>query len=63
MAQKKELSAKELEERIAILRRFKSLLEQQRNKFQEYLTVLENQQNKIEKDDAVVVRNVYIRQA
>ncbi len=55
MAQKKELSPKELEERIAILRRFKSLLEQQRNKFQEYLTVLENQQNKIEKDDAEAI--------
>ncbi len=52
MAEKKQLSQQELDERIAILRRFRSLLEQQRNKFQEYLNVLEKQQNKIEIEDA-----------
>lgn len=47
-----ELSKEELDERVAILRRFRKLLEQQRNKFQEYLTVLESQQGKIEAEDA-----------
>ena len=46
-----ELTQTELDERVAILRRFKSLLEAQRNKFREYLTVLEKQQEKIEADD------------
>lgn len=48
---KKELSKKELDERVAILKRFRSLLEEQRNKFQEYLLVLESQQGKIEIED------------
>jgi len=47
----KALTKNELDERIAILKRFKSLLEQQRGKFQEYLLVLENQHGKIEQDD------------
>lgn len=42
-----ELSQNELDERVALLRKFKSLLEQQRSKFQEYLTVLEKQQDSI----------------
>lgn len=49
---KKQLSEQELEERVAILKRFRKLLEQQRNKFQEYLIVLENQQGKIEVQDS-----------
>ena len=36
-----ELTQQELDERVALLRKFRSVLEQQRNKFQEYLTVLE----------------------
>lgn len=48
---KKELSEDELNERIAILKRFRTLLEQQRQKFQEYLLVLEKQHEKIEADD------------
>jgi hypothetical protein len=47
----KELSKEELDERIAILKRFRKLLEQQRNKFQEYLMVLESQEGKIEIED------------
>ncbi|MBQ9281951.1 MAG: flagellar biosynthesis protein FlgN [Treponema sp.] len=47
----KELSKEELDERIAILKRFRKLLEQQRNKFQEYLLVLESQEGKIEMED------------
>ncbi|MGI5059255.1 flagellar export chaperone FlgN [Treponema pectinovorum] len=46
-----ELTNAEFEERVAILRRFKTLLEQQRNKFREYLLVLEKQQDKIERED------------
>lgn len=42
-----DISQKELEERIAIIRRLKALLEQQRAKFQEYLAVLEKQQESI----------------
>ena len=42
-----ELTQQELDERVALLRKFRSLLEQQRNKFQEYLNVLEKQQNSI----------------
>lgn len=47
----KELSKEELDERVAILKRFRKLLEQQRNKFQEYLVVLESQAGKIESED------------
>lgn len=42
-----EISNEELEERVALLKKFRSLLEQQRNKFNEYLTVLEKQQDSI----------------
>ncbi|MBP5284081.1 MAG: flagellar export chaperone FlgN [Treponema sp.] len=45
------LTQEQLDERIAILKRFRTLLQQQRNKFQEYLNVLEKQQDKIECDD------------
>lgn len=37
----------EIAERVAILKRFKTLLEQQRLKFREYLTVLEKQEKSI----------------
>lgn len=42
-----ELTQEELNERVALLRKFRALLEQQRAKFQEYLTVLEKQQESI----------------
>lgn len=42
-----EITQEELNERVALLRRFRSLLEEQRNKFQEYLNVLEKQQDSI----------------
>ena len=42
-----ELTQQELDERVALLRKFRSLLEQQSNKFREYLTVLEKQENSI----------------
>ena len=47
-----ELTQQELDERVALLRRFRSLLEQQRNKFQEYLTVLEKQNDSITSQNA-----------
>lgn len=46
-----ELTQAQIDERIAVLRRFKALLEQQRDKFREYLHVLECQQDRIEEDD------------
>ena len=46
------LTQSELDERVAILRKFKALLEQQRQKFREYLKVLELQENKINEEDA-----------
>lgn len=46
-----ELTNEELNERVALLRKFRALLEQQRSKFQEYLTVLEKQQDSISKED------------
>lgn len=42
-----EISQEELNERVALLRKFKSLLEEQRAKFEQYLTVLEKQQDSI----------------
>ena len=47
-----EISKQELEERVALLKKFRGLLEQQRNKFREYLTVLEKQQNSITSENA-----------
>ncbi len=46
-----ELTQTQIEERVAVLKRFRALLEQQREKFREYLQVLECQQGKIEVDD------------
>ena len=51
----RQLTQEELNERIAILKRFRKLLEQQRNKFQEYLSVLESQEGKIEDADAASI--------
>lgn len=46
------LTQEELDERIAILKRYRTLLEQQRNKFQEYLAVLEKQSEAISAHNA-----------
>lgn len=46
-----ELTQAEIDERTAILRRFRSLLEQQREKFREYLRVLESQGRVIEDEN------------
>ncbi len=47
-----QLSPAELAERTAVLRRLRTLLEQQRAKFREYLNVLEKQADKIETEDS-----------
>lgn len=46
-----EITQKELDERVALLHRLRALLEQQRKKFQEYLNVLEKQQDSITNED------------
>ena len=46
------LTQAELDQRILILKRFRSLLEQQRTKFQQYLKVHEAQESKITEEDA-----------
>ena len=54
---KTEISARETERRVAVLKRFRELLTQQRNRFQEYLEVLDKQKDVIEKgntDDLIV---------
>ena len=50
------LSQNEINERVAVLKRFKTLLERQRDKFREYLSVLEKQQRSIteENTDALI---------
>lgn len=45
------ISAQEFEERVALLKKFRTLLQQQREKFREYLTVLEKQENSIETEN------------
>lgn len=47
-----EISNEELEERVALLKKFRQLLQQQRDKFREYLNVLEKQENSIETENA-----------
>ncbi|AGT43349.1 hypothetical protein [Treponema pedis] len=53
---KKELTKKEVEQRVVVLKRFKELLQDQRKKFSEYLIVLETQERCIgdENIDAIV---------
>lgn len=59
----KNLSKEELDERVAILKRFRHLLQQQRNKFKEYLSVLEKQEEGIiSEDDTVIVAQAELEQ-
>jgi chromosome segregation ATPase len=59
----KDLTQEEINERVAILKRFRHLLEQQRNKFKEYLTVLEKQEEGIKsEDDTVIVAQAELEQ-
>lgn len=47
----RKLNEQELNERVAVLRRLKELLSEQRAKFREYLTVLEKQETSIASED------------
>lgn len=47
-----QISQEELNERIALLRKFKMVLMQQRARFQQYLTVLEKQETSIETENS-----------
>lgn len=50
-----EISEDELNERVLVLRRFRSLLEMQRKKFCDYLEILEKQQDSINTENADIV--------
>jgi flagellar biosynthesis/type III secretory pathway chaperone len=59
-----ELAQETIDERVAILKRFRELLEEQRSKFREYLTVLEKQAVMIETENVdAMVRHTEIEQA
>lgn len=59
----KDLSREELDERVAILKRLRQLLDQQRSKFREYLTVLEKQETVITSDNIdAMVRHTEVEQ-
>ena len=55
---KKQLSRKEIDQRVAILKRFKELLQEQRKRFNDYLIVLETQERSISEEnmDAILRR-------
>lgn len=58
------LSQNELDQRVAILRRFRELLLEQREKFHNYLTLLDHQQKAIETDNVdALVQHVEAEQA
>ena len=48
----KEITKEELNERVKILKKLRALLEMQRNKFREYLKVLEQQEHSIETENS-----------
>lgn len=59
-----ELAQATIDERVAILKRFRELLEEQRNKFREYLTVLEKQAEMIATENVdAMVRHTEIEQS
>lgn len=55
MQNKIPLTDSELAERVAVLKRFKSLLQQQRAQFYEYLTVLEKQEHSITAENSEAI--------
>lgn len=59
-----ELTQDQVAERVAILKRFRELLEEQRTKFKEYLTVLEKQAEMISTENVdAMVRHTEIEQS
>lgn len=62
--EQRELTREEVDERVAILKRFRELLEEQRQKFREYLVVLEKQEEMIASENIdAIVRHTEIEQA
>lgn len=63
-ALQQELTRDQLDERVAILKRFRQLLEQQRQKFRDYLVVLEKQAEMIGTDNVdAMVQHAEIEQS
>jgi len=59
-----ELTQEQIDERKAILKRFRQLLEEQRQKFREYLIVLEKQETMIASENVdAIVRHTEIEQS
>ena len=56
-ASKKEISQKELSQRVAVLKRFKELLKAQRDRFHAYLDALDKQKDVIERGTAEELLN------
>lgn len=57
------LSREELDQRVAVLRRFRELLVRQRDKFNDYMALLERQRSDIEKGDVdALVTHVEVEQ-
>lgn len=60
----RELTRDEVDERVAILKRFRQLLEEQRTKFREYLGILERQEAVIGSGDVdSIVRHTEVEQS
>lgn len=63
MAQR-ELTREEVDERVAVLKRLKQLLDEQRKKFREYLVVLEKQEEMIGSGNVdAIVRHTEVEQS
>ncbi len=61
---RQDLTQDEVDQRVAILKRFRELLEEQRTKFREYLTVLEKQAEMISTENIdAMVRHTEIEQS
>ncbi|PKL09838.1 MAG: flagellar biosynthesis protein FlgN [Spirochaetae bacterium HGW-Spirochaetae-7] len=57
------LSREDLDKRVAVLKRFRELLVRQRDKFRDYMTLLESQRSDIEKGDVdALVAHVELEQ-
>ncbi len=64
MQNKSRLTQKELDDRVSVLKRFRELLVRQRDKFNEYMNVLDHQKTDIEKGDVdALVAHVEMEQA
>ena len=55
---KQVLSRQEIDQRVAVLKRFKALLQEQRKKFSDYLVVLETQERSIHEDHTELEQSI-----